>query len=830
MQQRYDGSLIFNTKIDSSGFNKGTSKLTGILSNIGKAFRNIGSSSNKAFETARLKAQDVEIEMAAIRKKMEEIKNSTSSFGYASNKSFIKAKENVESYKKVLADLYAKRDELAKKKIEEATPEGVTPGSDFIERILSKDKDVQAIEKEISQVEAKLETYKVKLEEAKKAGSGMTEEAQKELNALEKKLEKLNVKLAQYHARMGQAKGGASKFTKINEKLKNLFKGVSSETKKANTGLSQFAKMFKRILLRLLILAAIRAVFKSVAEGIANLAQVSDSLNATLSDLQTSFLYLKNSLATAFMPALQALAPVITDITNKLAELFNMVGMVTARLFGGAATITKAKKAQVDYAKSLDKTGAAAKKAEGNLASFDELNILKEDTGGAGTGMPAPQDMFEEVEITDSAMTIADNIKGMFDEIKIAAQPAIEAFKRLWEAFSLVKYFTATTFIDFYERFLKPVGSWVLGEGIPRFLDAITKMIYEIDFSILLDALNRLWDALTPFAVNVGKGLLWFWENALMPLTKWTINKVVATFLDLLSVAIKMLDTAINILKPAARFLWDNFLKPIAEWTGGMILEVLELLKEAFGIVTEWIVEHGDEINDTFIAIGEALTVLWTYIVKPTLNLLKDLFRTVFRTVLITVLDVIGDVIKVFKGLADFITGVFTGDWERAIEGIVAIFDGVFSGIGDIVKGVVNTVIELINSMMSAMTSGINFVIRSLNSLSWEVPDWVPFIGGETWGFSIKELKSPTIPRLATGAVIPPNSEFLAILGDQRSGRNIEAPESLIRKIIREELSDYGGSEEINITMPVYLDNEKIYQGQKKMQFKHGKALVEGAI
>jgi hypothetical protein len=78
--------------------------------------------------------------------------------------------------------------------------------------------------------------------------------------------------------------------------------------------------------------------------------------------------------------------------------------------------------------------------------------------------------------------------------------------------------------------------------------------------------------------------------------------------------------------------------------------------------------------------------------------------------------------------------------------------------------------------------------------------------------------------------VIPPNSEFVAILGDQRSGRNIETPESLMRQIVREELAGMGGGEEINVTMPVYLDSEKIYEGQKRVQRRRGTSLVVGDI
>ena len=129
--------------------------------------------------------------------------------------------------------------------------------------------------------------------------------------------------------------------------------------------------------------------------------------------------------------------------------------------------------------------------------------------------------------------------------------------------------------------------------------------------------------------------------------------------------------------------------------------------------------------------------------------------------------DLINGLKQICGGFIDFITGVFSGDWEKAWDGIVSVG-----------KGAVNVLISIINSLISLVVSG-------LNMISFDIPSWVPFIGGGHFGFNIQQ--APQIPYLAQGAVIPPNREFMAVLGDQRSGNNIEAPESLIRKIVREE-------------------------------------------
>lgn len=132
---------------------------------------------------------------------------------------------------------------------------------------------------------------------------------------------------------------------------------------------------------------------------------------------------------------------------------------------------------------------------------------------------------------------------------------------------------------------------------------------------------------------------------------------------------------------------------------------------------------------------------------------------------------------NVLGGIITFLTGVFKSDWEMAWSGLKDVFRGVFNGI------------------MIIAESAINFIVRALNKISFSVPDWVPGIGGNSFGFHISEIN---LPRLATGAVIPPNREFMAVLGDQKSGYNIEAPEELIRRIVREETA---GRSSGNMTM-----------------------------
>lgn len=150
--------------------------------------------------------------------------------------------------------------------------------------------------------------------------------------------------------------------------------------------------------------------------------------------------------------------------------------------------------------------------------------------------------------------------------------------------------------------------------------------------------------------------------------------------------------------------------------------------------------------------------------------------------------DVIDGVKQIFGGFIDFLTGVFTLDWKKAWEGIKEIF-----------RGICNTIVGVFEATVNLIIKGINWLISKLNSLLENslLAKGLDLIGIEFRG--IPQIPEVHIPRLAQGAVIPPNRKFMAVLGDQKQGTNIEAPADLIRQIVREEINNFGGGEDITI-------------------------------
>ncbi len=138
----------------------------------------------------------------------------------------------------------------------------------------------------------------------------------------------------------------------------------------------------------------------------------------------------------------------------------------------------------------------------------------------------------------------------------------------------------------------------------------------------------------------------------------------------------------------------------------------------------------------------------------------------------------------IFGGIIDFVKNVFKGEWGAAWDGIVKIFKGIWDGIVAVAKAPINAIIGIINGLIAGVIAGINGVIGMLNKLNFKIPDWVPGLGGKSFGFNLKTVTAPQIPYLAKGAVLPANRPFLAMVGDQRHGTNVEAPLATIQEAV----------------------------------------------
>ena len=163
--------------------------------------------------------------------------------------------------------------------------------------------------------------------------------------------------------------------------------------------------------------------------------------------------------------------------------------------------------------------------------------------------------------------------------------------------------------------------------------------------------------------------------------------------------------------------------------------------------------------------------------------------------------QLIGNLKQTFSGLVTFLDGLINLDIDKML-----------SGLKGMVSGALNTVLTIVGSVINLIIRGLNWLIEKINSISFDMPDWVPGVGGKSWGPNIPLVKEWQIPQLAQGAVIPPNREFLAVLGDQRSGNNYEVPDAKLRQLLREELSALGGKNEAVLVLDRDVLGRVVYQ------------------
>lgn len=168
--------------------------------------------------------------------------------------------------------------------------------------------------------------------------------------------------------------------------------------------------------------------------------------------------------------------------------------------------------------------------------------------------------------------------------------------------------------------------------------------------------------------------------------------------------------------------------------------------------------------------------------------------------------QLIGNLKQAFSGLVTFLDGLINLDIDKML-----------SGLKGMVSGALNTVLTIVGSVINLIIRGLNWLIEKINSISFDMPDWVPGVGGKSWGPNIPLVKEWQIPQLAQGAVIPPNREFLAVLGDQRSGTNIETPLATMVQAFKQALAEsgYSGSSEAVLVLDRDVLGRVVYQLNK---------------
>lgn len=355
-------------------------------------------------------------------------------------------------------------------------------------------------------------------------------------------------------------------------KLKSIFTGETESLKDlgvvmTQTALDQYAlnngfgKTTAKMTEQEKVMLRYQFVMSSLADASGDFARTSTSWANQVRVLSLQFESLKATIGQGLINAFTPVIRVINTILAKLQTLAAYFKAFTVALFGDAGgssdiadSMDSAAGSSGAVADNMDKAAGAAKKMKEYTLGIDELNVLNPDEGSGGSGGGAggggsldfgdmSGELFGEVTVNQEIEKAVERLRKAIDAIKELAKPTTDALKRLWnEGLSLLGKFTWTALEGFWNYFLVPLGSWVLGEGFPRFIDITNNFLKTIDWEAINEALRNFWKALEPFAESVGKGLLDFYED-LSKVGAAFINTVVPGGLNALADALNKIDS-----------------------------------------------------------------------------------------------------------------------------------------------------------------------------------------------------------------------------------------------------------------------------------------------
>lgn len=538
-----------------------------------------------------------------------------------------------------------------------------------------------------------------------------------------------------------------------------------------------------------------------------------------------------------------------------------------------------------------DATKDAAKAANGYLSPLDEINrystqntsstASKVPSSGTGSG-GSPGGLAGAVGSVDYGK-VAEGETAL-DKISKSAEKLAKLLKKLWKPFqdawkkegkntisaaqialsgiaklaksvgrSLVEVWTngtgttmLTTMLRIAQNVLKTIGNIASGfadawnknnvgtqiiQNIANALVVVMQFIERIaadtatwaanlDFYPLLESISNLTSAFAPILESIGNVLEWIYNNIVLPMLKWVIEVGLPTVINLVSKVATFLADHQSIVEAFGAALIGAFaaakiaglasiiiknvsgiamaakgLISLMTGTGG-IMGGIKAIATAIGpggvfvLAVGACIAIGVLLYKNWDKIKEMAGKVWDWISNKTRRFVEDIGNKL-RGLATKMTTIWGNIKASAHQKWNAIWSTVSGFAERIKNAIVDKFTSakntvvdVFNGMRDAIRSVLNNIISVVNGAISKVNGVVSAIESAFSFGPWKVP--TPF-GSKTIGFKATFPRVPTVPYLAKGAVIPPRGEFLAVLGDQKQGNNIEAPEALLRKIVREE-------------------------------------------
>lgn len=352
--------------------------------------------------------------------------------------------------------------------------------------------------------------------------------------------------------------------------------------------------------------------------------------------------------------------------------------------------------------------------------------------------------------IFDALGGLIDFIAGVFTGDWQRAWEGIKTFfSAIWEAIKNI--------VSVVWSAIKAIISTALGvisSVISAVLNTI-KTIFTTIWNAIKTLINTVWNAI--------KSTISTTINAISTIISTVLNAIKTTFSTIFESIKNTVTTIFNAIK--------TFISTTINTISTTISTVLNAIKTTFSTILESI---KNTVTTVFNAIKSTITTIINAVsttISTVLNSIKTTFstilesikttvNTIFNAIKSTITTIMGTIQSGISTALSSIKTTWSNMWESMKTTVINIFNGIWSSI----KGVINSIIGGVEKMANGVINGINGMIRALNNLSFDVPDWVPEIGGETFGFNISTIGNISIPRLAKGGVV--DQATLAMVGE----------------------------------------------------------------
>ena len=604
------------------------------------------------------------------------------------------------------------------------------------------------------------------------------------VESLDGKYAKITDKVMEQTSALDAAKTRAGELTREITNASGASERMELAEKKVSDSMNTFSKRVSGLFKRVLVFSLITRALQSLRTWLGKTIMQNEEARAAVARLKAAFLTLAQPILQVVIPVFVKLVNILTQVVTAIAKFF---GMLSGKSWSSQKSAAQGLN---EEQKALEGVGSAAEDASKSMASFDEINQLTDNSAsaaGGGAGGAASTEIAPDFSNLDMAEDKLHDILGLVGAIaagllawKIASLFTNDLSK-IWGialavagAFALV-YFWLDAWnngIDL-QNFLGMLAGLAalavglaiafgpIAAGIALVVGGLAMLVVGIK-DVIENGFNLV-NTLTIIAGMLAAGI------GISLLTGSWIPLLIAGFLAALVALVSFTGHGEELIQGLKNIIdgFGKFFK--GAFTGDMKLAVE-------GIKQIW-----EGMKQTWNAIVNSIKDAWNMFITW-LQSRSPLLASIFQTYGKFVSDVYKNIKDILKGVIDFIVGVFTGDWTKAWEGVTEIFKGIWNNIVAIIEAAINFIID-----------GINLLISALNTIHFEIPDWVPIIGGKSFGISIPLVSQVELPRLAEGAVIPPNREFMAVLGDQKSGTNIETPLDTMVQAFKQAMNESGG-------------------------------------